>query len=77
VRQVLADLSGRPVELHTDTEMVARGAAVQAAATLASADPSEVAAAWRPRDDEVVEPDTHIDRTALRAAYDDLRDHAP
>jgi len=77
VRQVLADLSGRPVELHTDTEMVARGAAVQAAATLAGADPSEVAAAWRPRVDEVVEPDTRIDRTALRAAYDDLRDHAP
>ena len=77
VRQVLADLSGRPVELHTDTEMVARGAAVQAAATLASADPSEVAAAWRAGDDEVVEPDTHIDRPALRAAYDDLRDRAP
>jgi xylulokinase len=74
VRRVLADLSGRPVEVHTDAEMVARGAAVQAAAILAGAQPSEVAAAWRPRPDEVVEPDTHVDRTALRAVYHDVRD---
>jgi xylulokinase len=77
IRQVLADLSGRPVEVHADGEMVARGAAVQAAATLAGAQPSDVATAWRPDRDEVVEPDAHIDRTALRAAYHDLRDHAP
>ncbi len=77
VRQVLADLGGRPVEVHTDTEMVARGAAVQAAATLAGAHPAEVATAWRPDRDEVVEPNAHADLTALRAAYHDLRDHAP
>jgi xylulokinase len=74
VRRVLADLSGRPVDVHTDAEMVARGAAVQAAATLAGAEPSDVSAAWRPRPDELVEPDTHVDRTALRAVYHDVRD---
>ena len=74
VCRVLADLTGRPVEVHADAEMVARGAAVQAAATLAGAEPSEVAAAWRPRPDERVEPDPHLDRTALRAVYHDVRD---
>ena len=74
VQQVLADLTGRPVEVHTDTEMVARGAAVQAAAILAGGEPGEVAAAWRPRPDAVVEPDDQLDRAALRAAYHDLRD---
>src|SRR5918996_166709 len=74
VRQVLADLAGRPVEVHTDTEMVARGAAVQAAAILAGGQPGEVATAWRPRPDAVVEPDDRLDRAALRAAYHELRD---
>ncbi len=77
VRQVLADLSGRPVEAHGNAEMVARGAAVQAAATLAGAHPSEVATAWRPDPDVVNEPGTGSDRHALRAAYHDLRDRAP
>jgi xylulokinase len=74
VRQVLADLTGRPVEVHTDTEMVARGAAVQAAAVLAGGQPGEVAEAWRPSPDAVVEPDGQLDRAALRAAYHELRD---
>ena len=74
VRRVLADLSGRPVEVHTSAEMVARGAAVQAAATLAEAEPMEVSAAWRPRPDELVEPDPHVDRTAMRAVYHAVRD---
>jgi xylulokinase len=74
VRRVLADLSGRPVAVHTDAEMVARGAAVQAAATLDGAAPSEIAAAWRPRADHVVEPEAGVDRAALRAAYHALRD---
>ncbi len=34
----------------------------------------DVAAAWRPRADELVEPDAHVDRTALRAVYHDVRD---
>ena len=77
VRRVLADLTGRAVEVHADAEMVARGAAVQAAAMLADADPSEVAHAWRPDPDANDEPGTDIDREALRAAYHDLRDRAP
>jgi xylulokinase len=76
-RRALADLSGRPVEVHADAEMVARGAAVQAAATLAGADPSEVAHAWRPDPDATDEPGNEIDREALRAAYHELRDRAP
>src|SRR5262245_47674141 len=74
VRQVLADLSGQPVEAHTDAETVARGAAVQAAAVLAGADPAEVAAAWRPEPDAVVEPGATVDRDALRTVYHHLRD---
>ena len=74
VRRVLADLGGLPVDVHAEGETVARGAAVQAAATLAGARPADVAAAWRPRPDAVVEPDPATDRAALRAAYHDLRD---
>jgi xylulokinase len=74
VRQVLADLSGRPVEAHTGAETVARGAAVQAAAVLAGTDPAAVAAAWLPTADAVVEPATDLDREALRATYHTLRD---
>jgi xylulokinase len=77
VRRVLADLTGRAVEVHADAEMVARGAAVQAAATLAGAHPSEVAHAWRPDPDGIDEPGTDIDREALRAAYHELRDRPP
>jgi xylulokinase len=74
VRQIMADLSGRPVEVHADAEMVARGAAVQAAAILSGTEPSDVSAEWRPPADEVVEPSTVLDRAALRGAYHDLRD---
>jgi xylulokinase len=73
LQRVLADLSGRPVEVHTDAESVARGAAVQAAATLAGTDPGDVAAAWRPGPASVVEPDAAVDRGALREAYHRLR----
>jgi xylulokinase len=76
VRRAFADLSGRPVDVHADTETVARGAAVQAAATLAGAHPSEVARVWRPGPDAVDEPGTEIDAEALRAAYHRLRDQA-
>jgi xylulokinase len=74
LQRVLADLGGRPVEVHTGEETVARGAAVQAAATLAGAGPDDVAAAWRPHPDAVVEPDVSVDRAALRATYHRLRD---
>ncbi|MGH9230256.1 MAG: xylulokinase [Acidimicrobiales bacterium] len=77
VRRVVADLSGRAVEVHAGGETVALGAAVQAAAILAGGHPSEVARAWRPEPDAVDEPRTDIDRGALRGAYHELRDQAP
>ncbi len=46
VRQVLADLSGRPVERPAGDEHVARGACVQAAAVLHGRSPLDVARAW-------------------------------
>jgi xylulokinase len=45
-RQVLADLSRRPVTTRDDVESVALGAAVQAAATLAGEEPAAVHRAW-------------------------------
>jgi xylulokinase len=74
LQRVLADLSGHPVEVHTDAETVARGAAIQAAATLAATGPDEVGAAWRPAPDAAVEPAPDVDRAALRSAYHALRD---
>jgi hypothetical protein len=65
------------VDVFVDAEMVARGAAVQAAATLAGTDPAEVAAAWRPNPDSVVDPAAGLDRVALRTAYHALRDREP
>jgi xylulokinase len=46
-RRVLADLSGRPVVTTNDTEVVAAGACVQAAAVAGGIDPSDVARDWR------------------------------
>ncbi|MFN8041410.1 MAG: xylulokinase [Acidimicrobiales bacterium] len=46
VRQVLADLTGRPVTVPEGDEHVAAGACAQAAAVLHGSDPTEVAAAW-------------------------------
>jgi xylulokinase len=46
-RQILADLSGRPVLAITDIEAVAAGACVQAAAVVGGRDPSDVAREWR------------------------------
>ncbi|MHB8293179.1 MAG: xylulokinase [Acidimicrobiales bacterium] len=45
-RQALADLSGLPVAAAVGTELVARGAAIQAAAAVSGAGVGEVAAAW-------------------------------
>ena len=46
-RQILADLSGRPVLTTDGSEAVAVGACVQAAAVASGSDPSEVARDWR------------------------------
>jgi xylulokinase len=68
-RQVVADLLGRPVIAVADEELVARGAAVQAAAVLHGRTCADIAAAWEPPVAIDVEPDRHVDRAAIRAAY--------
>ncbi|HLM17940.1 MAG TPA: xylulokinase, partial [Acidimicrobiia bacterium] len=55
--QLLADLMQRPVEVAATAEYVARGACVQAAATLACRDVATVALEWAPRGGRTVEPD--------------------
>lgn len=67
-RRVVADLLGSEVVVPADEELVARGAAIQAAATLAGRPVDDVAAEWHLAA-EVVEPDLAVDRDALRAAY--------
>jgi xylulokinase len=73
-QRVVADLSGRVVEVHGDEEQVARGACVQAAAVLHGTSPTEIAAAWKQRPSAEIEPDPEVDRDAIRAAYGALRD---
>ena len=68
-RQVVADLAGRPVHVHPDQELVARGAAVQAAAVHAGGDFDRITQDWRLGEGAVVEPDSSVDRRAVRAAY--------
>ena len=68
-RQVVADLTGRPVVAVTTEELVARGAAVQAAACLHGRSCADVGAAWPLDTMATVEPDSHVDRVAIRSAY--------
>lgn len=73
-RQILADLSGRPVVTSGLDETVATGAAIQAAAVLARCDPLEVATAWDLHRTEVTEPSGGVDRATIRTRYAELRD---
>jgi xylulokinase len=74
-RQVLADLSGRDVLIPHVREQVATGACVQAAATVTSREPADVADAWRLGAGDVVEPGPSVTAAAdVRAAYSALRD---
>jgi xylulokinase len=57
-RQVLADLTGRPVHTVDAPEATARGACIQAAAVLAGADVRSVRDAWRPAVTSTTEPST-------------------
>ncbi len=70
-RRVVADLMGRAVRVPADDELVAGGAAVQAATVLLGCDFAQVADAWGLRRGETVEPDDGVDRAAIRAAYAD------
>ena len=71
--RVLADLSGRPLLVPEADEVVATGAAVQAAAVLTGRPLGEVQAAWGVGGGVLVEPDTSVDAVAVREAYAALR----
>jgi xylulokinase len=58
-RDAVARLSGRDVEIPAIDELVAYGAAAQAAGVLTGNAPLDVAARWRVRDSAVIEPREH------------------
>ena len=68
-RTVLADLSGRSVQVPAVDEAVATGACVQAAAVLLGRPMDEVVRAWGIGAGTIQEPDISVDRTAIRQAY--------
>jgi xylulokinase len=70
-RRVVADLTGRVVTIPADDELVAGGAAVQAAALHHGCDVTRLAEAWGLGRGEAVDPDDRVDRAAIRAAYAD------
>jgi xylulokinase len=55
-RQVLATLSGRPVTVMADSEIVSAGAALQAAVVATGSDPADVADAWNLREGDTTDP---------------------
>lgn len=71
VRQSVADLLGRQVTVPVAEELVATGAAVQAAAALSGRPIDDVVDAWGLGDGTTVDPDPMVDRAAVRAAYAD------
>ncbi len=68
-RRVVADLTRRTVIVPSEDELVAAGAAVQAAGVATGRDFGRVADAWRLGRGEVVEPDDTVDGAAVRDAY--------
>jgi xylulokinase len=68
-RHVLADLTGRTVWAVTDEELVARGAAIQAAAVLLSTTVRDIANEWPPVASVPVDPSAGVDGAQVRAAY--------
>jgi xylulokinase len=70
-RRVVADLTGRPVRVPMEDELVAAGAAVQAAVVHHGSDAAQVAEAWGLGRGESVDPDGTVDHAAIRARYAD------
>jgi xylulokinase len=71
LRRVVADLTGALVVVPADEELVARGAALQAAAVQLGCGFSELSEAWELGSGELVEPDLTIDRGSIRAQYEE------
>ncbi len=72
-QRVVADLTGRAVVVPETDELVACGAAVQAAAVLQGCSFDDLAAAWALGTGHTVEPDPTVDHAAIRGAYADAR----
>jgi len=68
-RRVVADLIGRPVVVPVDDELVACGAALQAAAVQLGRGFAEVSEAWALGSGEMVEPDPSVDHRSIRAQF--------
>ena len=68
-RRVVADLTGRTVVVPREDELVACGAALQAAAVLLGVGFDELSEAWGLGAGEIIEPDPGVDGAAIRAAY--------
>jgi xylulokinase len=71
VRRIAADLLGRPVTIPVAEELVATGAALQAAAVVSGRSLDDLGVAWGLGSGTTVEPDLTVDRGAVREAYDD------
>jgi xylulokinase len=68
-RQIVADLLGRPVTVPHTEELVACGAAAQAAMVLTGRSFDDVADAWQLGDGTTVDPHPSVDGAAIRDAY--------
>ena len=68
-RQAVADLTGRPVSVPDAEELVALGAAVQAAAVLTGEPFDVITAAWDLGAGTTTAPDPSVDARAIRDAY--------
>ncbi len=68
-RQVVADLTGRAIIVPEEGELVATGAAVQAAGVHLGRRFDDVADAWGLGAGVLVEPDAQVDGAAIRAAF--------
>ena len=74
-RQRAADLSGRAVTIPDDQELVATGAAAQAAALVSGNHVADVAAAWSGTAQTIVEP-ANDDADEVRSLHRDARNRA-
>ena len=76
-RRVVADLVGRPVVVPTESELVAAGASVQAAAVCSGRDFEEINRTWGSGSGETIEPDDAVDRESIQSTYQSQVDSAP
>ena len=75
-QQIVADLLGSPVTIPSEPELVASGAAVQAAALFHGCGFDALAEAWNLGAGTVIEPNASVDRAAVRAAFSETADRA-